>query len=89
MRSIDLQAPLKQLLGKGATFQGAQESIVTAVIQQRSPIVTIIPTGASKSITFMLPASCSTGVTVVVVPLLSLLEHFKDRCSLARINCVE
>jgi superfamily II DNA helicase RecQ len=34
-------------------------------------------TGAGKSMAFMLPASCSTGVTVVVVPLVSLRGNLK------------
>ncbi|KAH8688030.1 hypothetical protein GQ44DRAFT_638423, partial [Phaeosphaeriaceae sp. PMI808] len=55
----------------------------------KSPIVVIIAIGAGKSITFMLLASCSTGVTVVIVPLLSLKGHMKDRCTKAEINCVE
>jgi len=45
--------------------------------------------GAGKSMLFMLPASCSTGVTVVVVPLISLRDNLKDRCDKAGIECVK
>ena len=38
---------------------------------------------------FILPASCSTGITVVVVPLISLRGNLIDRCDKAGIKCVE
>ena len=58
-------------------------------MQQKSPVVVIIGTGAGKSMTFMLPAACSTGVTIVVVPLVSLRGDLKDQCVKAGIECAE
>ncbi|KAF2174793.1 P-loop containing nucleoside triphosphate hydrolase protein [Zopfia rhizophila CBS 207.26] len=58
-------------------------------MQQKSPIVVIMGTGAGKSMAFMLPASCSTGVTIVIVPLTSLRGNLKDRCDEVGIECVE
>ena len=49
----------------------------------------IIGTGARKSMLFILPASCSTGITVVVVLLISLRGNLMDRCNKAGIECVE
>jgi superfamily II DNA helicase RecQ len=37
----------------------------------------------------MLPASCLTGVTVVIVPLVLLRQDMKTRCDRAGIKCVE
>lgn len=45
--------------------------------------------GAGKSMLFMLPASCSGGVLVVIVPLVSLRGDMKVRCDKAGIECVE
>jgi superfamily II DNA/RNA helicase len=59
------------------------------VMQQKSPVVVIMGTGTGKSLMFMLPALTSTGVTVVVVPLLALQSDLKDRCVKAGIECVE
>ena len=87
MRAMDLQGPLEQLAGKGAQFRGIQRPVLEAVMQQKSPIVVVMPTGAGKSMTFMLPALCSTGVTVVVVPLLSLQGDLQARCQKAGIEC--
>lgn len=89
MRTMDPQGPLERLAGEGSRFRGLQRQVIEVVMQQKSPIVVIMATGAGKSMTFMLPASCSTGVTVVIVPLLSLKGHLKDWCAKAGIDCVE
>ena len=49
----------------------------------------IMGTGAGKSMLFILPASCSTGITVVVVPLILLRGNLMDRCDKAGIKCVK
>jgi superfamily II DNA helicase RecQ len=49
-------------------------------MQHKSPVVAIMGTGAGKSVLFMLPASVSSGVTIVVVPLVALRFDMKDRC---------
>jgi superfamily II DNA helicase RecQ len=66
-----------------------QERAIKVVIEQKSLIVVVMGTGAGKSMLFMLPASCSTGVTVVVVPLISLKDNLRDCCRRAGIECVE
>lgn len=88
MRATDQQAQLQVLLGPAAQFRGMQQQVVDAVLQQKSPIVAVMATGAGKSLAFLLPASCSSGVTVVVVPLLSLQGHMADRCQSHGIDCI-
>jgi superfamily II DNA helicase RecQ len=58
-------------------------------MQQKSPIVAVIGTNSSKSLAFMLPALTSTGVTVLVVPLVALKSNLRDCCVRAGISCVE
>jgi superfamily II DNA helicase RecQ len=89
MRTTDIQASLERLEGQGAQFRGCQRPVIEAIMQQKSPIVVVMGTGMGKSLTFMLPALTSTGVTVVVVPLLALKNNLKDRCLKAGIDCVE
>jgi superfamily II DNA or RNA helicase len=89
MRNTDIQASLERLQGKGAQFRGCQKSVIEAIMRQESPVVAIIGTGMGKSLSFMLPALTSTGVTVVVVPILALKNDLKDRCIQAGIECVE
>jgi superfamily II DNA helicase RecQ len=89
MRSTDIQASLERLEGQGAQFRSCQRPVIEAVMQQKSPIVAVMGTGTGKSLTFMLPALTSTGVTVLVVPLLALKSNLRDRCRKAGIECVE
>jgi superfamily II DNA helicase RecQ len=89
MRAVDTQRQLESLVGAGARFRSVQQLAIEAIMHQKSPIVVVMGTGAGKSMAFMLPASCSTGVTVVVVLLVSLRGNLKDRCVQAGIDCVE
>jgi superfamily II DNA helicase RecQ len=47
-------------------------------MQHKSPVVVIIGIGAGKSVLFMLPASVSSGVTIVVVLLVALRFDMKE-----------
>ena len=62
---------------------------IKAIIRQKSLVIVIMGTGIGKSILFILPALCSTGVTVVVVPLISLKGDIKRRYKKAGIKYVE
>ncbi|KAH6132289.1 hypothetical protein HBI68_255650 [Parastagonospora nodorum] len=69
MRLVDADSELKRLLGEEARFRSVQKPAVEAILQHQSPVVVVMGTGAGKSILFMLPASVSGGLTIVVVPL--------------------
>lgn len=75
LKKTDLAANLQQFLGKSARFRPEQLHILRAIIARTSPILAILPTGAGKSLLFQLPAFLDTiGTTIVILPLLSLLE---------------
>lgn len=80
MRLVNVDSELKTLLGKQAAFHSVQKPAVQAIMQHRSPVVAIMGTGAGKSVLFMLPASVSSGVTIVVVPLVALRFNMRERC---------
>lgn len=89
MREVNIQAQLEQMVGAGTAFRGVQEPALRAIMRQESPVVVVMGTGGGKSMLFMLPARCSRGLTVVVVPLVSLRNDIKDRCDVLGIECVE
>jgi superfamily II DNA helicase RecQ len=63
---------------------------VDAIIINKSPIVVVIRTGIGKSLCFILPAaSCPGGLTVMIVPPVSLQGDLMDRCRKLKILCAE
>lgn len=88
LRLVDVEVELRKVVGPKATFRGVQKPALQAIMRHESPVVAIMGTGGGKSVLFMLPALVSTGVTVVVVPLISLREDMKARCEQLGISCV-
>ena len=56
-----------------------QRFVISNILEEKNQIV-VLPTGAGKSLCFQLPARIGGGLTVVVVPLLSLLADQLGRC---------
>ena len=48
--------------------------------REHPPLERVLGVGTGKSVVFMLPASVSSGVTFVVVPLVALRGDMKARC---------
>ncbi len=58
-------------------FRRYQRPIVEAMLRRRD-VLAILPTGAGKSICFQLPALMTPGTTLVVSPLISLMQDQVD-----------
>ena len=73
LQTVDIHDELRQMLGDKAEFRGLQKSALEAIMENKSPILVIMGTGAGKSLLFQLLArSQKSGTTVVIVPLKSL-----------------
>ena len=68
----DLRALLRSTFGHDA-FRPAQEDVCMSVASGRD-VLLVMPTGAGKSLCYQLPGLARGGVTLVVSPLLSLIE---------------
>lgn len=89
-QAMDVDRSLQQMMGPSAVFRESQRAIIQSIVQRQSPIVAIMPTGAGKSLLFMLPAWMSRGgTTIVVVPLVALRADLQQRCQTLGISCVE
>ena len=71
--SEEIRKNLKQIWGY-ENFRPPQEEIVNSLLSQKDALI-IMPTGAGKSICFQLPALLNNGLTLVVSPLIALIEN--------------
>ena len=64
------------------SFREPQERIIASVLNKKNTIA-LLPTGGGKSICFQVPALVTTGVCIVVSPLIALMEdqvnNLKDK----------
>ncbi|MGX6977728.1 RecQ family ATP-dependent DNA helicase [Vagococcus elongatus] len=68
----EIQQVLKQRFGF-SSFKKGQEETITKILT-RNNVLSILPTGTGKSLCYQLPSYLLSGVTIVVSPLLSLIE---------------
>jgi DNA topoisomerase-3 len=69
-------APLVDLLQSAfgfPSFRASQETVCRAVIEGRD-VLLVMPTGAGKSLCYQLPAIARGGTTLVISPLIALME---------------
>lgn len=69
---MDAKSTLKHYFGYDS-FRGGQEEVVNAILEGRD-VLAIMPTGAGKSICYQIPALMLDGITIVVSPLISLMQ---------------
>ncbi len=71
-----LEEALKHFFGHD-TFRPGQKKIIEAALQNKD-LLTIMPTGGGKSLCFQLPALLRKGMTIVVSPLIALMQDQVD-----------
>jgi ATP-dependent DNA helicase RecQ len=72
----DPRAALRELFGH-TDFREGQEAVIRAVLDGRD-VLSIMPTGAGKSLCYQLPATLLDGCTLVISPLLALMKDQLD-----------
>ena len=80
MRHIDAIEEMKWMMKQDVLLRSAQGEALSAIQKGDGKIVVVMPTGAGKSVLFVLPVAVGTGgVTVVVVPFVTLRYDMKSR----------
>ncbi|MCX6170541.1 MAG: ATP-dependent DNA helicase [Ignavibacteriales bacterium] len=60
------------------SFRGEQEKIINRLLTERKHCLVLMPTGAGKSICYQLPALMFEGGTIVISPLIALMQDQVD-----------
>ncbi|MCD8021858.1 MAG: DNA helicase RecQ, partial [Lachnospiraceae bacterium] len=69
---MDAKQTLKKYFGYD-TYKPGQEEIIDAVLSGKD-VLAIMPTGAGKSVCYQVPAMLFPGITIVISPLISLMQ---------------
>jgi ATP-dependent DNA helicase RecQ len=76
MPSLPAHSPARRILSDVfgfSSFRAGQEEVVANILEGTS-VLTVMPTGSGKSLCFQIPALVKVGLTVVVSPLVALME---------------
>ncbi|KAM9843864.1 ATP-dependent DNA helicase Q5 isoform 2-T2 [Aulostomus maculatus] len=81
--TISLKQALKTHFGFDGFRSKLQEDVVKAVVKGDRDVFVCMPTGAGKSLCYQLPAVLAQGITLVISPLIALIQdqvdHLRDR----------
>ncbi|MBO7380491.1 MAG: DEAD/DEAH box helicase, partial [Neisseriaceae bacterium] len=66
-------------------FRPSQAEIITALFNQHN-VLALMPTGAGKSMCYQIPALLNNGLTLVISPLIALMDDQVAALRLAGVN---
>jgi ATP-dependent DNA helicase RecQ len=85
--SLAIESPARQILSEVfgyESFRPGQEDVIVSILDG-AHVLTVMPTGSGKSMCFQIPALVQDGLTVVVSPLVALME---DQVAALKLNGV-
>jgi superfamily II DNA helicase RecQ len=80
VKHMDVAEEMVWMMGQNVSLRSVQGEALLAIKNREGKIVVVMPTGAGKSMLFMLLAFVGVrGITVVVVPFVTLRHDMKGR----------
>ncbi|KAG8509591.1 ATP-dependent DNA helicase Q5 [Galemys pyrenaicus] len=73
-----VRSTLKKVFGFDSFKTPLQESATMAVVKGDKDVFVCMPTGAGKSLCYQLPALLASGITIVISPLIALIQDQMD-----------
>uniref|UniRef100_A0A8C8S1S9 ATP-dependent DNA helicase Q5 n=1 Tax=Pelusios castaneus TaxID=367368 RepID=A0A8C8S1S9_9SAUR len=73
-----VQKTLKKIFGFDSFKTSLQESATMTVVKGEKDVFVCMPTGAGKSLCYQLPAVLAMGITIVISPLIALIQDQVD-----------
>ncbi|XP_050776561.1 ATP-dependent DNA helicase Q5 isoform X6 [Gopherus flavomarginatus] len=73
-----VQKTLKKIFGFDSFKTSLQESATMTVVKGKNDVFVCMPTGAGKSLCYQLPAVLAVGITIVISPLIALIQDQVD-----------
>nr|XP_033818370.1 ATP-dependent DNA helicase Q5 isoform X2 [Geotrypetes seraphini] len=85
-RDCKIQKALKKIFGFDSFRTLLQESAVKEVVKGENDVFICMPTGAGKSLCYQLPAVLAIGITIVISPLIALIQDQVDHLLVLKIK---
>ncbi|XP_028675602.2 ATP-dependent DNA helicase Q5 isoform X2 [Erpetoichthys calabaricus] len=81
-----LRRALKRVFGFESFRSPVQDEAVRAVLRGKQDVFVCMPTGAGKSLCYQLPAVMAKGITIVISPLIALIQDQVDHLLALKVN---
>ncbi|XP_040186863.1 ATP-dependent DNA helicase Q5 isoform X2 [Rana temporaria] len=81
-----VQSALKKIFGFDSFRSDLQENATRTVVRGDKDVFVCMPTGAGKSLCYQLPAVLSVGITIVISPLIALIQDQIDHLEALKIQ---